>query len=126
MVYSLKNAAIIFIAMGLANGLVLAQTAADNAAQAVDNGVKGSGHASASAAHSIAASGQVTSGMLAVPLLASGVVAGSAGGASANAGAASLNAASMPIGTPLVVTDEAITVMPPNQALKGKTEPAKQ
>ncbi|MBP6008136.1 MAG: hypothetical protein KA740_10565 [Rhodoferax sp.] len=126
MIFSLKNTAAIVISLGLAQGAVLAQTAADNAAQAVDNGVKGSGHASASAAHSIAASGQVTSGMMAVPLLASGAVAGSAGGASANAGATSLNAASMPIGTPLVVTDESITVMPPNQALKSKTEPNKQ
>ena len=126
MIFSLKNTAAIVISLGLAQGAVLAQTAADNAAQAVDNGVKGSGHASARAAHSIAASGQVTSGMMAVPLLASGAVAGSAGGASANAGATSLNAASMPIGTPLVVTDESITVMPPNQALKSKTEPNKQ
>ena len=84
MIFSLKNTAAIVISLGLAQGAVLAQTAADNAAQAVDNGVKGSGHASASAAHSIAASGQVTSGMMAVPLLASGAVAGSAGGASAN------------------------------------------
>lgn len=126
MFFSLNKAVFVVISLGLVQSLVLAQTAADNAAQAVDNGVKGSGHASASAAHSIAASGQVTSGMLAVPLLASGAVAGSAGGASANAGAASLNAAGMPIGTPLVVTDEAITVMPPNQALKSKTEPPKQ
>ena len=126
MIFSLKNTAAIVISLGLAQGAVLAQTAADNAAQAVDNGVKGSGHASASAAHSIAATGQVTCGMMAVPLLASGAVAGSAGGASANAGATSLNAASKPIGTPLVVTDEFITVMPPNQALKSKTEPNKQ
>jgi hypothetical protein len=126
MVFSLNKAAFLFISLGLAQGALLAQTAVDNAAQAVDNGVKGSGHASASAAHSIAASGQVTSGVLAVPLLASGAVAGSAGAASANSGAASLNVASTPIGTPLIVTDESITVMPPNQALKSKTEPAKQ
>lgn len=126
MVFSLNKAALVAILLGSFQGAMLAQTAADNAAQAVNNGVKGSGHASASAAHSIAASGQVTSGMLAVPLLASGAVSASAGGVSTNAGAASLNAASMPIGTPLVVTDEAITVIPPNQALKSKTEPTKQ
>jgi hypothetical protein len=126
MIFSLKKVAFVVISYGVIQGALMAQTAADNAAQAVDNGVKGSGHASASAAHSIAASGQVTSGMLAVPMLASGAVAGSAGGASANAGAISLNAASMPIGTPLVVSDESITVMPPNQALKSKTEPIKQ
>ena len=126
MLFSRNRAAVAALSLCVASALVQAQTAADNAAQAVDNGVKGSGHASASAAHSIAASGQLTSGMLAVPLLASGAVAGSAGGASANAGAASLSAANMPIGTPLVVSDEAITVMPPNQALRSKTEPAKQ
>lgn len=83
-----------------------------------------SGQASAaalgSAAHSIAASGQVTSAMSAIPLSIGGAVLGSAGAVSAGAAKGSMKAATAPIGTPLKVSDEAITVTPPNEALKSK------
>lgn len=88
--------------------------------QAVNEAAQSSGHASGSAAHSIAASGQVTSAVLAVPLSVGGVVLGSAGAASAVTARESMRAANAPIGTPLNVTDEVITVIPPNQALKAK------
>jgi len=91
-----------------------------HAAQAVNNGVTASGHASASAAHSVAASGQLTSAAVAVPLLSAGAVAGSVGKASTQVGADSMRAATVPIGTPLEVTDEPITVMSPKEALKPK------
>jgi hypothetical protein len=96
--------------------------AADNteAGRAVNEAVQSSGHASASAAHSIAASGQVTSAVSAVPLSVSGAALGSAGAVSAGAARDSMRAATAPIGTPLVVTDETITVIPPNEALKSK------
>ena len=86
--------------------------------QAIKEGVQASGHASASAANSIAASGQVTSAAMAVPLSVGGAVLGSAGAASASAANQSMRAATAPIGTPLEVTDEAITITPPNEALK--------
>jgi hypothetical protein len=96
-----------------------------HAGQAAKDGVAASGHASASAAHSVAASGQVTSAMFAVPLLSGAAAMGSAGAVSATAGRDSLRAATAPIGTPLAITDEAITVVPPNEALKSKATPTK-
>ena len=75
--------------------------------------------ASGSAAHSIAASGQVTSAASAIPLSVGGAVLGSAGAVSAQAAHDSMKAATAsPIGTPLNITDEVITTMPPNEALK--------
>jgi hypothetical protein len=83
--------------------------------------VKESGNAasagSKSAAHAIAASGQVTSAASAVPLSVSGAV----GGASGQIGKDLMDAATGPIGKPLAITDETITVgPPPDQALKVK------
>jgi hypothetical protein len=95
-----------------------------HAGRAVNEAVKSSGHASASAAHSIAASGQVTSAVSAVPLSIGGVALGSAGAVSAGAARDSMRAATAPIGTPLEITDEAITVIPPNEALKSKGKAA--
>lgn len=93
-----------------------------HAGRAVSLSGQASAATSGSAAHSIAASGQVTSAAVAVPLSASGAVMGSAGAASARAAHDSMKAATAPIGTPLPVTDEAITIMPPNEALKTKEE----
>lgn len=93
-----------------------------HAGQAVQESAQASGHASASAAHSIVASGQVTSAASAVPLSVGGAVLGSAGAVSAGAAHDSMKAATAPIGTPLEVTDESITTMPPNEALKIKSE----
>lgn len=93
---------------------------AAQAGQAVKHGAQASGNASASAAHSIVASGQVTSAAVAVPLMASGAVTGSVAGASVAVGQDSMRAAAVPIGTPLEVTDEAITVVSPKEALKPK------
>lgn len=95
--------------------------AAENthAEEAVKKSAQASGNASASAAHSIAASGQVTSAAVAVPLKAVGAV----GAASAQAGDGLSKAASAPIGTPLQVTDEAITAGPlPSEAMKPKKQ----
>ncbi len=90
--------------------------------QAVQESAQASGNASASAAHSIVASGQVTSAATAVPLSVGGAVLGSAGAVSVGAAYDSMNAATAPIGAPLEVTDESITTMPPNEALKTKQE----
>ncbi|MCX7173034.1 MAG: hypothetical protein NT159_03685 [Proteobacteria bacterium] len=98
---------------------------ADNdtqAGRAVNESVQTSGHASASAAHSIAASGQVTFAVSAVPLSVGGAVLGSGGAVSAAAARDSMRAATAPIGTPLKVTDETISVVPPNEALKAKSK----
>ncbi|HET7832305.1 MAG TPA: hypothetical protein VFK88_05010 [Gallionella sp.] len=93
-----------------------AERAASNAAQA-------SGHASASAGHSIAASGQVTSAASAAPLSIGGSALVSGGAVSMGAAHGSAHAAtSKPNGAPLEITDEAITVMPPNEALKKPKE----
>jgi hypothetical protein len=97
-----------------------------NAGRAVEHGVQASGHASASAAHSIAASGQVTSAASAVPLSIGGAALGSAGAVSADAARESMRAATAPIGTPLDITNETITVIPPNEALKARDKPAQR
>lgn len=93
---------------------------ANNAAIAVQQGTQASGMASGSAAHSLAASGQVTLGASSVPLKASQGVAASAGAASGSAANASAQAASARPGAPLPVTDQTVTVIPPDQALKAK------
>lgn len=92
--------------------------------QASANAAQSGSHASASAAHSIAASGQVTSGLSAIPLAIGGLVSGTAGALSSQAARGSARAATAPIGKPLEITDETITVMPPNEALK-KAAPKK-
>jgi hypothetical protein len=95
-----------------------------HAGRAVSEAVESSGHASASAAHSIAASGQLTSAASAIPLSVGGAVLGSVGAVSAAAARDSMRAATAPIGTPLEITDEVITVVPPNEALKAKSKSA--
>jgi hypothetical protein len=102
-----------------ASTCALAQSSGQtHASQAIKEGAESSGHASASAAHGIAASGQATLGLSAVPLSIGGAVLGSVGGVSTAAANESMNAASAPIGTPLKITDEVISVTPPNEALK--------
>jgi hypothetical protein len=89
-----------------------------NSGQASANAIQSGSHASASAGHSIAASGQVTSAASAIPLAIGGVVSGAAGIVFGQAARSSAQAATSPIGTPLEITDEAVTAMPPDEALK--------
>lgn len=89
-----------------------------HAGQALTLSGKASAATSGSAAHSIAASGQVTIGASAIPLSIGGMALGSTGAISAGAAKNSMKAATAPIGTPLEISDEAITAMPPNEALK--------
>lgn len=90
-----------------------------HAEEAVKKSAQASGNASASAAHSIAATGQVTSAASAIPLKA----VGSVGAVSAKAGESLSNVANAPIGKPLEVTDEVITAgPPPSEAIKPKKQ----
>lgn len=86
--------------------------------QAVKAGGLASGHAAASVGHSLLATGQLASGVVATPLLASGAVATGVGSASTQAGGSLMNTAGSPIGKPLPLTDETISIIPPNQALQ--------
>lgn len=88
--------------------------------RAVNEGSQASGHASGSAAYSIVASGQATSAVMAVPLAIGGSAVESAGATSTAAARDSMRAATTPIGTPLPITDETVTVVPPNEALKKR------
>lgn len=103
--------------------LATAAGAADDthAERAVLDSGRASAHASGSAAHGIAASGQATSAIMAVPLSVGGAVLGTLGDASTGAAQASMNAAKRPVGAPLELTEEVITIMPPNQALQTPT-----
>jgi hypothetical protein len=94
---------------------------AEEASQAIRAGGRASGNASASAGHSLAATGQLASGVVATPLLASGAVAVGVGSAALQAGGSLMNAATSPIGTPLPVTDETVSILPPNKALQQPT-----
>lgn len=91
---------------------------AEHAEKAVQAGGRASGNASASAGHSLAATGQLTSGVIATPIMASGAIAAGAGSAAMQAGGALMDSARRPISTPLPVTDETISILPPNKALQ--------
>ena len=93
-----------------------------HAGQAIHYAGQASANASVSAAHSIAASGQVTSAVSAVPLAIGGAVSGAVVAASTGAARDLMKAATSPAGNRLEVTDETITTMPPNEALKAKEE----
>lgn len=92
--------------------------AADHSGQASGHAAQSGSHASASAGHSIAASGQVTSAASAIPLSIGGAALSVGGAVSMGAANDSARAATSPAGTSLPITDEIITVMPPNEALK--------
>jgi len=109
-----------FLAAGASGAIAQDKQAGDAAKQSV----QASGKASASAAHSVAASGKVTSAMSAVPLSVGGAALGSAAAVTTDAARDSARTATAPIGTPLEITDEAITVVPPNEALKAGNKPA--
>lgn len=84
-------------------------------------------HSGQSAAHSgasVAASGKATSAASAIPLSVGGAALSVGGAVSMGAADASARAAVTPIGKPLEITDETITVTPPNEALKPKGKPA--
>jgi hypothetical protein len=117
-------------------GLLGSIFAATHSGQAIKESVQASGHASAAAGHAIGASGQVTSAAVAVPVAASGVADGSvaagamavgasagvAGSAATSTAAGLVKSATAPIGTPLEVSDETVTVgPPPDKALKPAT-----
>lgn len=97
---------------------------ADHAEKAVQAAGRASANASASVGHSLAATGQLASGMVVTPVLASGVLAVGAGSAAMHSGAASVQAATQPIGQPLPLTRETVSVLPPNQALQTQRPPA--
>jgi len=81
-------------------------------------------NASASVAHAIAASGQATLAVSAIPF----AIGGSVGAVSGQIAKDSMKAANTPIGAPLAVTDEVLTIAPPNEALKTgntKEEPSR-
>jgi hypothetical protein len=93
-----------------------------HAGQAVHYAGQASVNASASAAHSIAASGQVTSAASAMPLAIGGAVSSSVGTVSTSAAHNLMKAATAPADKHLDITDETITTTPPDEALKKKEE----
>jgi hypothetical protein len=105
----------LFFGIGFCN---LAEADGSLSGQAIQNAGGASLHASASAAHAIAASGQATFALSAVPL----AIGGSVGAVSGQLAKDSMSAANAPIGTPLKITDEVLTITPPNEALKATAE----
>ncbi len=114
----MKNFDVLSITLTIILALSFNAFGADtHSGQAIQNTTKAGSHGSASAGHAIGASGQATSAAAAVPL----AVGGSAGAASNKIAKDLINAATAPIGTPLVITDETITVgPPPDEALAPK------
>jgi hypothetical protein len=109
-------------AMVLAGAVVLGLAGCEqanvNADIAVRQASQASVMASASAAHALLASGQASFAVSAVPLRASQGMALSGAVVSGAAARASINAANAPGWGPLPVTDQTVTVMPPDAALK--------
>jgi hypothetical protein len=122
---SLRGAAFV-CSLALVAPNVHAEDQAD-VGQALFGASQASAQVSASVAQALVASGQVTSAALAVPLSISGAVFGSAATASTAAARDSMRAAAAPpIGTPLPITNETITVVPPNEALRRKRDDEKR
>ena len=94
-----------------------------HAEHAVQASGRASGNASASAGHSLAATGQLASGVIATPILASGIVTVSIGSAAKQVGGSVMDSASRPIGKSLPITDETVSILPPNKALHQPTTP---
>lgn len=91
--------------------------------QAVEESAQTGSHASASAAHGIVASGQVTSAASAVPL----AIGGSAAAVTTEIAKDLMDAATAPVGTPLEITDESVTAgPPPDEALAPKKKPKQE
>ncbi len=86
--------------------------------KAVEEASQAGSHASKSAGHSVVASGQITSAASAVPL----AIGGSAGAVSTQMAEDLMEAATAPpIGTPLEISDKAVTAgPPPNEILEPK------
>lgn len=113
----LKITSILMCALGMYAASAMANPA-EQLEHAVKAGGRASGNAAASAGHSLVATGQLASGVVATPLLASGAIAVGVGSAAVQAGGSLMNVATSPIGTPLPVTDETISIIPPNKALQ--------
>ena len=106
------------LAAGLGLGLAGCEQASMNAAIAARQASQASVMASGSAAHALVASGQTSFAVSAVPLRASQGMALSGAAVSGAAAQASINAANAPAWGPLPVTEETVTVMSPDRALK--------
>ncbi|MDR2239503.1 MAG: hypothetical protein LBE33_03590 [Zoogloeaceae bacterium] len=109
---------LLMLALGLVNSAFAGEDT--HSGQAAKHSGAASANASGSAAHSIAASGQATSAVMAVPLSVGGVALSTAGAVSIGVAGGSMKAATASAGKPLEITDETITVIPPNEALKTK------
>lgn len=102
-----------FAAFGLAcNHAAMAD--ASLSGQAIKSSVNASLQASASFAHALAASGQATLAVSTIPF----AIGGSVGAVSGQIANDSMRAANAPIGTPLPVTDEVLTIASPDEALR--------
>ena len=112
-----NTAAALLSALGLCAASAMANPA-EQLQKAVKTGGQASSNAAASAGHSLVATGQLASGVVATPLLASGAIAVGVGSAAVQAGGSLMNAANHPIGAPLPVTEETVSIIPPNKALQ--------
>lgn len=102
----------LFLGIGCCN---MAEADSSLSGQAIKSSVNASLQASASFAHALAASGQATLAVSAIPF----AIGGSVGAVSGQIANDSMRAANTPIGTPLPITDEVLTIAPPNEALKN-------
>jgi len=107
------NILISFMILAFMAGTAWAQT---NVGAAVKHGSQAGSHASRSVIHAIIGSGQVVSAAASVPLS----IAGSAGAVSAQIAHDLRKAASTPIGQPLEISDETVSVgLPPDMELNN-------
>lgn len=110
------------LVMGFSVVAVMANPVED-AKKAVRAGAASGAHSAASAGHSLAATGKLASGVVAVPFLLGGSVAAGSGAAAAQIGQALMDASGSNA-QPLPITDEAISILPPHQALQKPMAPS--
>lgn len=112
-----KSTAALVCALSL-YGLNAMANPAEQLQKAVNSSGQAGSQAAGSAMHSLVAVGQLASGVVATPLLASGAISVGVGSAAVQAGGSLMSAATSPIGTPLPVTEETISIISPNRALQ--------
>lgn len=90
----------------------------DEAKGAVKSGFVASHHLSESAGHSLIATGQLVSGVVAVPIMSACSVSTGVGVSATAIGTTSLKAMNSSPASPLPLTEETLTVLPPDRAMQ--------
>ncbi|MBF0098298.1 MAG: hypothetical protein HQM04_16855 [Magnetococcales bacterium] len=112
----MKRNAALLVLCGCLTLMTNTTLAEDHAAQALNESGQTSAHSAGSAAHTLVTSGQATSAAVAVPVASGAAAIGASGMAGQALAHGSQQAAHAH--APLPVSNEVLTIVPPNQALQ--------